>query len=171
MGRRNDSVPGMMLSSWPQRLWVFRALALVSGAGLIGCSNIQWQYEPNRAARKAAATNRPQFIYFRDWLSPDSTRMENQVLRRPEAAELLRDMVNVLLDIRIYEDVARRYGIHRAPAFIITKPNGQAVERYVGVPTLERFLSIVRLAKARVSSPAAGRSSSAVGRGQPRNLR
>jgi hypothetical protein len=116
---------------------------------LAGCTSIAWEYDYNRAARKAAANNQVMFIYFRDWLNPDSARMENQVLRRPESERLLQDMVSVFLDMRIYEDVAKKYAIGRAPAFIIAKPNGEPVERYVGMPTLETFLDRVARGKGR----------------------
>ena len=46
-------------------------------------------------------------------------------------------------------DVAKKYAIGRAPAFIIAKPNGEPVERYVGMPTLETFLDRVARGKAR----------------------
>lgn len=114
---------------------------------LAGCANIQWEYDYNRAASKAADLNQPMFIYFRDWLNPASPRMENEVLRQPQSELLLRETVNVFLDIRLYEDVANRYLISRAPAFVVTRPNGDPVDSFMGIPTLEDFVWRVNRAK------------------------
>jgi len=114
---------------------------------LAGCADIRWEYEYNRAARKAADLNQTRFIYFRDWLNPASPRMENEVLRQPQTEVLLRDTVNVFLDIRLYQDVANRYLISRAPAFVVTRPNGDPVDSFMGTPTLQDFVWRVNRAK------------------------
>jgi hypothetical protein len=116
---------------------------VASMACAAGCADIRWEYEYKRAKRKSTDLNRPMFIYFRDWMNPHSPQVENSVLRQPESESLLRETVNVFLDIRLYQDVATLYSISEAPAYVIAKPDGEAVDRYVGIPTLEDFLGRV----------------------------
>ena len=128
---------------------------------LAGCSGPQWEWDFREAKRKAAASNRPLFLYFRDWVDPASTRMENEVLRTPEARDLLLDTVNVWLEVGIQRDIAQQYHIRRAPAYVVAKPNGDPVDRYPGIPTLDAFVSRVSRAKERAVPTPATTSTSA----------
>ena len=129
---------------------------------LAGCSGPQWEWDFREAKRKAAASNRPIFLYFNDWMDPTSARMQNEVLRTPEGRELLLDTVNIWVEVGIHKEVAERYHIRLAPAYVVAKPNGDPVDRYPGIPTLDAFVSRVTRAKQRaVPTPATTSSSTA----------
>jgi len=128
---------------------------------LAGCSGPQWEWDFREAKRKAAASNRPLFLYFNDWIDPTSARMQNEVLRTPEGRELLLDTVNVWVEVGIQREIAEQYHIRRAPAYVVAKPNGDPVDRYPGIPTLDAFVSRVTRAKERAVPASASTSSSA----------
>jgi hypothetical protein len=128
-----------------------------------GCSGPQWEWDFREGKRKAAASNRPIFLYFNDWMDPTSARMQNEVLRTPEGRELLLDTVNIWVEVGIQREIAEQYHIRRAPAYVVAKPNGDPVDRYPGIPTLDAFVSRVTRAKQRaVPTPATTTSSTAI---------
>ena len=140
-------------------LWVIPLAWLL----LAGCSGPQWEWDFREGKRKAAASNRPMFLYFNDWIDPTSARMQNEVLRTPEGRELLLDTVNVWVEVGIQREIAEQYHIRRAPAYVVAKPNGDPVDRYPGIPTLDAFVSRVTRAKERAVPTPATMSSSAPG--------
>jgi len=142
------------LHKTPQAATVLRLIPL-AWLLLAGCSGPQWEWDFREAKRKAAAANRPLFLYFNDWIDPTSARMQNEVLRTPEGRDLLVDTINVWVEVGIHRDIAEQYHIRRAPAYVVAKPNGDPVDRYPGIPTLDAFVSRVTRAKERaVPAPA-----------------
>ena len=121
------------------RVWVL-AVALAGSGG--GCGELAWHYDYAQGLARGQAQNRPVFIYFRDWMNPQCAQMENQVLRQPESREALGSMTLVLLDVRLFEDVADRHGVSRTPAWVVVRPDdGRELGRYDGLMTQEAFVA------------------------------
>ena len=118
--------------------WV--AVACCAAMMLGGCGGTAWEFDYVRARTRASAASKPMLIYFRDWMNPECSRMETDVLAQPECRQMLEQMVVVLLDVRLFEDVAERYGIAQTPAYVVTTPDGRAVARGEGVPALDEFV-------------------------------
>lgn len=125
--------------------WTKRVLLLVFG-GLTpfaaGCANYKWISEYDEALKLATEQKKPLFIYYRHWLSSDSTTMYNQVLSAPEVTAKFSNSINCQLefDWKPNQEIMANYGVRTVPGFIIIKPDGTPPTKISGLTSKERFI-------------------------------
>jgi hypothetical protein len=118
-----------------------------------GCADrIKWYPDFNQAQPVAQRDNRPMLLYFWDWLSPDTARLDMQVFPNPRVVAATRHTVNVRLEQTWFRDLARRYDVRATPTFILTDPQGVEHTRRTGVPSDQEFIAWLSDALTRASS-------------------
>lgn len=107
-----------------------------------GCADYKWVFDYDEAVRLAAEQKKPLFIYYRHWLSGDSTTMYNQVLSAPDVTAKFVNSVNCQLeyDYKPNQDAMAKYGVRTVPGFVIVKPDGSTPSTISGLTSKERFL-------------------------------
>jgi len=121
------------------------------GIGMLaaGCADYQWQDNFDDAMKMAAEQKKPLFVYYRNWLSADCTRMYNDVLNLPEVASELKGAINCQLEYNWEpnQEKMAQYRVKAVPGYVIVLPNGKYRSR-TGVMSKERFVRFVRSALA-----------------------
>lgn len=118
-----------------------------------GCAEqIKWYPDLDQAQRVAERQNRPMLLYFWDWLSQDTARLDMQVFPDPRVVAATRRTVNVRLEQTWFRDLARRYEVHATPTFILTDPQGAEYARRTGVPGNQEFVTWLTEAAAQPSA-------------------
>lgn len=118
-------------------LLVFCGLTLFT----TGCAGYNWVFDYDDALKLAAEQKKPLFIYYRHWLSSDSTTMYNQVLSTPEVTAKFSNSINCQLefDWKPNQDTMANYGIRTVPGFVIVKPDGSPPAKISGLTSKEKF--------------------------------
>jgi protein disulfide-isomerase len=95
---------------------------------------IRWQADLEAAKRAAARSNRLVLVHFwADWCGP-CKEMDTQVFSRQEVAEVLEaHFVPVRLNRDHFPQTVRHYNVSILPCDVIITPQGQLIERIVGV--------------------------------------
>jgi hypothetical protein len=115
---------------------------LLLAVAMCGCAEqVRWYPDYPQGEKVALAETRPMLLYFWDWLSPDTARLDMQVLPDPRVTAAMRRTVNVRLEAGWFRDLARRYDVLKTPMFILTDPNGVEQARLGGVPTPQNFVA------------------------------
>jgi len=108
--------------------------------GALAQQSVPWQPTLESAKRLAADTNRLVLIHFwAEWCTM-CTRMEREVLSRPEViAAVQADYVPVKINHDYFPATCRQYGITALPSDIIITPQGHLLERFQGMSAAAQF--------------------------------
>jgi len=125
-------------------------LLLVTGPlafSCAACSGIQWEYDFAAAESKAKLEQKDLFVYYRQWYSPQCSRLEGDwLLTAPEVTATLKETVNCWLEWDWSQEIARKHQVRSYPAFVFVRPNSKVSIR-TGAISLEQFLRFAERSK------------------------
>ncbi len=141
-------------------LWF--GVLLVIGAGLLYAYTNRpirmpagWGEDLAAARERAARENLPILIDFAaSWCSACQA-MAREVLPDPRVADVVKGFVAVKVDVSEHREIAAEYGVNPIPLFVVLKPNGEEVHRFVGYRTPDAFIAELAKARERIDKPGA----------------
>ena len=125
-----------------------------------GCQDYNWQWnfqspDQIRALEQRAAEQRKLVFIFYKYSLND--RMHADVLADNQVGALFQDTVNVMIDKfsagPAYDQFMTRYGITTPPACALVSPDGR-YKVFTGYISKDRFMELVKSAKAELKEPA-----------------
>lgn len=123
--------------------WVFIAAGLACGTS--GCSPAIWNaYDFDAAQVEKQRADKPVFVYFRHWAVPECTKFEQNVLELADVRSALMATYRIVLDYRVDQDLARRWGVTDTPGVAMLGPRGEVLASASGYQTRESLLAFLQ---------------------------
>jgi hypothetical protein len=125
-----------------------------------GCQDYKWQWnyqspeQLQAIEQKAFEQHKIVFIFYKSFF--DSDRMHSEVLADSRVGSLFNDTVNIIIDKSAgpaYERYLTKYGITAPPACVLASSDCR-YKVFTGFIPKDRFVEMVKAAKAELSEPA-----------------
>ena len=108
-------------------------------AGLAGCSDVNWQHDPQSALNKAAQTRQRALMMFVGGFDQAATKMDTEVFADKNVQALMREFVAIRVDTMFHKQLVQKYGVQQTPAFVVVRPDMSISGKQEGGMTTDQF--------------------------------
>lgn len=128
-----------------KRLIAFLLIAVVEVTNAVATDASMLPPDLAVAMRKAEETKRKVLIEFFSYNSVESKMVRDNVLANPQVAAVLAEQVILVsVEQEKEKDLCQRYGISRAPALVLIKPDGSEIDRLLGNRAPEELVRLLQ---------------------------
>ena len=102
---------------------------------------ITWSDDYNAAMALAGQQEKPVLIAFHAKWCGYCTKMKKTTYHAPEVLKAMQDFVPIMIDTDKQGDIAQKYKVGPIPDYIIAKPDGTVVTRFLGYYNPDDFVA------------------------------
>lgn len=115
-------------------------LGCSQGPGEPGVETIEWVSDYHLGIRQSAAKNKAAMLFFTaDWCPP-CVELKKHIFSDPKVVAASKALVNISIDVDVYRNVMRDYGVRGIPAIFFFTPQDQKLNKLEGLRSVTNLV-------------------------------